>query len=270
MFITRTISGAVLLLVVFSTLVIGGPVWLAVTCMLSVMALFELTKALKIDKTAMAWEAYAACILLYTVLGCGHPELIIVIFVAYFTVVMATYVIRWPKYEVNTSAKSLFSFFYAVFLMSFLYQIRIMDSGIYYMWLVFISAWGSDTCAYLTGILIGKHKMPGTLSPKKSIEGCIGGGVGAAVIGFIYGMYLKDITLGAVFAGICLCGSVISQIGDLAASAVKRNCGIKDYAKLIPGHGGIMDRFDSIMFVSPIIYCILYCMNIMNCMINFG
>lgn len=93
MFITRTISGAVLLLVVFSTLVIGGPVWLAVTCMLSVMALFELTKALKIDKTAMAWEAYAACILLYTVLGCGHPELIIVIFVAYFTVVMATYVI---------------------------------------------------------------------------------------------------------------------------------------------------------------------------------
>ena len=66
---------------------------------------------------------------------------------------------RWPKYEVNTSAKSLFSFFYAVFLMSpFLYQIRIMDSGIYYMWLVFISAWGSDTCAYLTGILIGKQR----------------------------------------------------------------------------------------------------------------
>ena len=165
MFITRTISGAVLLLVVFSTLVIGGPVWLAVTCMLSVMALFELTKALKIDKTAMAWEAYVACILLYTVLGCGHPELIIVIFVAYFTVVMATYVIRWPKYEVNTSAKSLFSFFYAVFLMSFLYQIRIMDSGIYYMWLVFISAWGSDTCAYLTGILIGKRKYAGNIKP---------------------------------------------------------------------------------------------------------
>lgn len=270
MFITRTISGAVLLLVIFSALVTGGPVWLVFTCILSIAALTELTKALKINRTAMVWEAYAACILLYAALGSGRSELIIVIFAAYFTVVMATYVIGWPKYDVDTSAKSFFSFFYAVFLMSFLYQIRIMDGGIYYMWLVFISAWGSDTCAYLTGILIGKHKMPGTLSPKKSVEGCVGGALGAAVIGFIYGFYLKDVTLGAAFAGICLCGSVISQIGDLAASAVKRNCGIKDYGKLIPGHGGIMDRFDSIMFVSPVIYCILFCMNIMDCMINFG
>ena len=128
------------------------------------------------------------------------------------------------------------------------------------MWLVFISAWGSDTCAYLVGILIGKHKVPSTLSPKKTIEGCIGGVVGAGIIGFVYGNILSDIILGIVFASICMTGSIISQIGDLAASAVKRNMDIKDYGKIIPGHGGIMDRFDSIIFVTPIIYAILYVM----------
>ncbi len=270
MFITRTISGAILLIVIFGTLIMGGHVWLAVTCILSLIAFTELQKALKIKRTAMAWEAYAACLLLYTALGFGLTDMSTIIIVAYFTTVMATYVIRWPKYDVDTSARSFFSFFYAVFMMSFLYRIRVMDGGIYFMWLVFISAWGSDTCAYLTGILIGKHKMPGTLSPKKSIEGCIGGALGASVIGFVYGLYINNVFLGAVFAGICLCGSLISQIGDLAASAVKRNCGIKDYGKLIPGHGGVMDRFDSIIFVSPVIYCILYCLGTFNYTINFG
>jgi phosphatidate cytidylyltransferase len=106
--------------------------------------------------------------------------------------------------------------------------------------------------------MIGKHKLAPVLSPKKSIEGSIGGIVGSAIVGAIFGTYL-DNTLGlnnftlilAIVGGV---GSVISQVGDLAASAIKRNHDIKDYGKLIPGHGGIMDRFDSVIFTAPITY----------------
>ena len=101
--------------------------------------------------------------------------------------------------------------------------------------------------------------MAPKLSPKKSIEGAIGGVIGAFLVGVLYGYILvrfqflgqENIWLIGVIAGI---GAVISQVGDLAASAIKRNFSIKDYGKLIPGHGGIMDRFDSVMFTAPMIY----------------
>ena len=260
MFITRTISGAALLVLIIGAIIFGGTVWLGLLGLLSIIALYEMLKTLKLDKTAFAWVAYISCLLLYGILWSSHFELVLLVLIVYFIAIMTIYVIKWPSYEVTDIAKALFSFFYAAFILSFMYQIRMMDNGIYYMWLVFISAWGSDTCAYLVGILIGKHKVPSTLSPKKTIEGCVGGVVGAGIIGFIYGNILSDITLGIIFASICMIGSVISQIGDLAASAVKRNMDIKDYGKIIPGHGGIMDRFDSIIFVTPIIYAILYVM----------
>jgi len=260
MFITRTISGAILLILIIGAILFGGPVWLVLLGLLSIMALYEMLKTLKLDKTAFAWVAYFACLLLYGILWSSRFELVLLVLIVYFIAIMTIYVIKWPSYEVTDISKALFSFFYAAFILSFMYQIRMMDNGIYYMWLVFISAWGSDTCAYLVGILIGKHKVPSTLSPKKTIEGCIGGVVGAGIIGFVYGNILSDIILGIVFASICMTGSIISQIGDLAASAVKRNMDIKDYGKIIPGHGGIMDRFDSIIFVTPIIYAILYVM----------
>jgi phosphatidate cytidylyltransferase len=134
-----------------------------------------------------------------------------------------------------------------------------LDDGILLVWLIFIGAWGSDTCAYCVGILIGKHKIFPLLSPKKSLEGCIGGIVGAALLGFIYATVFKSSILGVqnpqiAYAVICGISSVISQLGDLAASAMKRNHDVKDYGTLIPGHGGVLDRFDSIIFVAPVVY----------------
>ena len=102
------------------------------------------------------------------------------------------------------------------------------------------------------GVLFGKHKMAPVLSPKKSVEGAVGGVVGAILLGIIYAAATKG---GMVeYAIICGVGALISMVGDLAASAIKRNQGIKDYGKLIPGHGGILDRFDSVIFTAPIIY----------------
>ena len=106
---------------------------------------------------------------------------------------------------------------------------------------------------------MGKHKLVPQLSPKKTIEGSIGGILGSALVGALFGFFLLDKTFGGNQFGIMLfiigaIGSVISQVGDLAASAIKRNHDIKDYGNLIPGHGGIMDRFDSVIFTAPMIY----------------
>ena len=108
-------------------------------------------------------------------------------------------------------------------------------------------------------MLIGKHKMTPKLSPKKSIEGLIGGILGAVILGAAYGIYLKtrirfNFNPMMMFGIICGIGAAISVIGDLAASAIKRDSKIKDFGTLIPGHGGILDRFDSIILIAPVIY----------------
>ena len=172
---------------------------------------------------------------------------------------MATYVFAFPKYSTEQIAVPFLGLFYVSIMLSYIYQVRILEDGALIVWLIFIGAWGSDTCAYCVGVLFGKHKIAPVLSPKKSLEGCIGGVVGAAAIGAIYALITKDYITEVsnpilAFAVIGAASSVISQIGDLAASAIKRNHDIKDYGKLIPGHGGILDRFDSIIFTAPIVY----------------
>ena len=139
-------------------------------------------------------------------------------------------------------------------MLSYIYQIRILEDGAIIVWLIFIGSWGSDTCAYCVGMLFGKHKIIPKLSPKKSLEGSIGGVVGAALIGYLYALALSSKITGIdnpklLFAIIGASSSLISQIGDWAASAIKRNFDIKDYGKLIPGHGGILDRFDSVILM---------------------
>ena len=127
------------------------------------------------------------------------------------------------------------------------------------MWLILICSWGCDTCAYCVGVLFGKHKMAPVLSPKKSIEGAVGGVIGAAGLGALFGWFVTSrvdapANFIFLFAIISAVGALISMVGDLAASGIKRNYDVKDYGKLIPGHGGVMDRFDSVIFAAPIIY----------------
>lgn len=270
MFITRTISGAVLLIIMFASIFAGGNVWLATTTVLSAAAMFEMFRAFGMQKSAASVGGYICNVLVYCLLYFGLEEYILAAVILYFIFVMTIYVVKWPAYDVNNISKALFTFIYTGICMSFLYRIRMADNGIFYIWLVFIGAWGSDTCAYLTGILIGKHKIPSTLSPKKTVEGCLGGVAGAAFIGMLYGLWAENNLEGSanfllIFAVTAAVASVLSQIGDLCASAVKRNCGIKDYGRLIPGHGGIMDRFDSIIFLTPIIYYLLYILKNTGC-----
>ena len=162
----------------------------------------------------------------------------------------------FPKYRTEEIAEAFLGFVYVPVLLSFIWQTRMLSidgestSLIYF--LIFICSWGCDTCAYAVGMLLGKHKLAPVLSPKKSIEGAVGGVAGAALIGFLYASVFSLEAPECAF--LCAAGAVVSQVGDLAASAIKRNHGIKDYGKLIPGHGGILDRFDSVIVTAPIIY----------------
>lgn len=174
---------------------------------------------------------------------------------------LVIYVAGYPEYTVGQVAKAMFALFYVSVLLSFIYQTRSLEAGNWLVWLIIIGSWGSDTCAYVVGRTVGKHHFS-ELSPNKTWEGCIGGVVGAVLIGFIYSCFFpfREMFLFSpkiVFPAIILVSAVISQYGDLAASAIKRNYDTKDYGDLIPGHGGVLDRFDSVIFVAPFVYYLL-------------
>lgn len=121
------------------------------------------------------------------------------------------------------------------------------------IWLVFLAAFGTDIMAYFVGVTMGKHRLCPNLSPKKSIEGAIGGTLGSVILCAIFA-YFVDPSHMVLCIAIGFFGSIVAQLGDLSASAFKRQMGIKDYGKLIPGHGGILDRFDSVFFTGPMVY----------------
>lgn len=137
---------------------------------------------------------------------------------------------------------------------------RYMANGGYIFGLVFVAAWMCDVFAYFTGRFFGRHKLAPHLSPKKTVEGSIGG-IAFAVIGcMLYGFIVSKVTeLNANYLVLALLGlvlSIISQIGDLWASLIKREHGIKDYSRMLPGHGGVMDRFDSILAISTVLMAV--------------
>lgn len=202
----------------------------------------------------------AGVVLYYaTIYFSGTEVLQLMCIVGVFMALMFAYVVTFPRFHAEQVVGAFFAFMYAPVMLSFVYLTRICPQGIYIVWMILISSWGCDTCAYVVGKLIGKKRIFPHLSPKKSLEGCIGGVLGAALIGGLYGHFFveaafPDQTVMWILAFICAVGAVMSQVGDLAASAIKRNHNIKDYGKLIPGHGGIMDRFDSMIVTAPMIY----------------
>ena len=139
-----------------------------------------------------------------------------------------------------------------------MFIILLREIGRYAVILVFIFSWITDTGAYFAGSLMGKHKLAPVLSPKKTIEGAVGGVILTVIASIVYMIILKntmDITIHfkALFLVAAVIGALLSELGDLAASALKRQCNVKDFGKLFPGHGGMLDRFDSVVFIAPFV-----------------
>lgn len=158
------------------------------------------------------------------------------------------------------------SFFFTLmipfFLASFLRIDAIPELGVYYILLPLVAAFMSDTCAFFTGIAIGKHKLAPELSPKKTIEGSAGGFVGAIAFCCIYGLVMQiafDLQVNYLYLAIYgALGGIISQVGDLSFSYIKRQYSIKDFGNIFPGHGGVLDRFDSVIFCAPLIEILIW------------
>ena len=296
MFKTRLLSGIALIIVAFLLFFFGTPWLTAALCVISVIAYRELANILEIsgkreDLPAAKKEAeelakggdpakklnlggkpgatevvgYVAIVAMYALLlafhmmnvAQGEQAFALLAVVSFFVLAeLFAYVLTFPKFHAEQVSGAVFAFLYAPLMLSFIDMTRALEDGKFLVWLILICSWGCDTCAYCVGMLIGKKKIFPVLSPKKSLEGCFGGVIGAALLGglfakFAMGRELKDVVILAV---ICALGAVASMVGDLAASAIKRNKGIKDYGKLIPGHGGIMDRFDSVIVTAPMVY----------------
>ena len=259
MFKVRLRSSIIIITLTILCVVMGDNLLFATAGIISLIGMMELYRIVKVNKALPGILGYLAGISYYFLIYFKWNEYLVLLFIVFLMLLMMIYVFSYPKFQIEQIAIVFFGLFYVSIMLSYIYQVRILEDGALLVWLIFIGAWGSDTCAYCVGMLIGKRKIFPRLSPKKSLEGCIGGVVGAALIGFIYATIFKGDITGIdnpqlVFAIIGACSSVISQIGDLAASAIKRNHDIKDYSNMIPGHGGILDRFDSIIFTAPVVY----------------
>lgn len=255
MFKTRLISGILLVAAALLTIITGGAVLWTVLLCISVIGAEELYRAMDVHKNGFGLLETAAClgILLYygaAALDFGRYGMMAVLLA--LILILFVYVFTYPKYDAHQIAAAFLGIVYVAVMLSYIYLTRNLENGHFIVWLIFLCSWGCDTCAYCVGMLIGKHKMAPVLSPKKSVEGAVGGVIGAALLGVAYAAATKGPM--AEYAVICAAGALISMVGDLAASAVKRNQGIKDYGKLIPGHGGILDRFDSVIITAPVIY----------------
>ncbi len=232
---------------------------------LSVLGMTEIYKALSSKHLPIHWVGYTFSVIYFLALSDFNSTSLLITCAFFLIAVLAFLIVYHQKVNVIDCAVTVFGFYYISVLMSFVFLVRGHDYGQFFVWLIFISAWGCDTGAYFTGMLFGKHKLAPILSPKKTVEGAIGGVVFAALIAFLYSFTITkffnisgDINIIAMCTVIGAAGSIFAQFGDLAASAIKRYTKIKDFGKIIPGHGGIIDRFDSILFTAPGVFIVMY------------
>ena len=204
MFWKRLISGIVLLTIAITTMAFGNIPLAAVLYLISLIAYRELTKVMGVAGEGKSFSAlevvaligvtayYAVCYLIAT--QGFNKELLLAVIMAVFLGELLLYVLKFPKYQASQVAAAFFAFLYAPVMLAFTFLTRELEQGIYLVWLILISAWGCDTCAYVVGVLIGKKKIFPVLSPKKSLEGCIGGVVGTMIIAFLYGHFLEHLS----------------------------------------------------------------------------
>lgn len=188
MFVTRLISGIVLVAVALLTICSGGWILYGTLTIVSLIGMFELYRAVKVQKQGenlLAVVGYLGVILHYILLSLGYSEYAMMNLIIVLIAMMFVYVFSYPKYHAEQVMAAFFGVVYVGVMLSYIYQTRMIRDGAFLVWLIFLCSWGCDTCAYCVGMLIGKHKMSPVLSPKKSVEGAVGGVVGAALLGAV-------------------------------------------------------------------------------------
>lgn len=231
-------------------------------CIIALIAITEYLNAFSKKAKPIKWIAYV-CAIMIAFIHIIPKNLILPIITVIIPTVIAIMFIQVIVTNMKTTFKDViitfFGISYIVIFIMFLSMLRGIENGNILVWFAIITAWGTDIFAYIVGKAIGKHKFS-KISPNKSLEGCIGGIVGAVVLVLIYTFFINKYTLLNFeyfsVAIITLFLSIMAQVGDFSASCIKRYVDIKDYGNLIPGHGGMLDRIDSLIFIAPFAYII--------------
>ncbi len=255
---TRILTGLILAILLVLVVFSNAYVITAAIVIISGVGLYEFYKATGLKRhTGLCTLGYlaglAAVLRQYIPENCGM--LVIYIFMLGLFLIMLK---EHKNVSVTDTGLVVFSVIYIPLFLSTLIGIYQLDNGIYYLWLVFIGAFMTDTFAYFSGYFFGRHKLCPDISPKKTIEGSIGGSFCSIAVVLLYGLLIdKGFGVELSYTKLAILGlliAVISQVGDLTASIIKRKYGVKDYGSLFPGHGGVLDRLDSIIAVAPLVY----------------
>ena len=259
--IKRITSGLLGFPLVLIVLLIGNVYVVDVAlAIIAILAMDEYFNAIAKIAKPVRWIGYLSCMSIALIHVIPETYLLPMAILAIPTLLLVLFIqviITEMKTNFKDIAYTLFGILYVVMLLMFFAKINGMENGNILIWYAIFAAWGTDIFAYFIGKHFGKHKFS-KISPNKSIEGCIAGTIGGILIMLIYtyiantfwGMQYSNIVIGIV--GFVL--SIIGQVGDFAASSIKRYVDIKDYSNLIPGHGGMLDRIDSLIFLAPFAY----------------
>ena len=253
--------GALVLAPLIIFLFLGGEYLKYIVMVLSLFGMYEFYKvSRKKHYKPIGLVGYVLCIVYYLNMGSDFSKSFNIYILIASIFLLLCIPVLYTSYNFVDIALTIFGFLYVAVFFSFIVFINNKIYGEYLVWIIFICSWVCDTSAYYAGRIFGKggkHKLCPKVSPNKTIEGSIGGLLGSTIGCTIYGYVISRCGVPIelyhyVIIGI-ICG-VFGQFGDLIASSIKRFVGAKDYSSLIPGHGGILDRFDSILFVSVVAF----------------
>ena len=270
-FIKRALTTIIGLPAVAFVIILGGWPLYVVVCLAAMLGLFELNKAFAIP-LALQVVGFAFTIINFAAvyfLGGVFWEGLLLYIIALATLT----VVHYGKFSLDAVIKAAFGFLYVPFMLTFVLLVRdTTNYGHINVWIIFIACFGCDTFAYLVGSAFGKRKLVNSPSPSKTVAGIVGGVAGAGILGFLIFFFISRIDFffvsdtipfltdveALIFAVFVMIGAMFSIIGDMFGSALKRHTGIKDFGSLFPGHGGMMDRLDSIVIVAPFVFVVLH------------
>lgn len=250
--------GALILSPLIIFLFIGGWYLKALIFLLSLRGMYEFYKAIEKKIQPVSIIGYLLCIVYYIFILNTEINGQLFFYISILSVFILMLVpIFNEKYNFISGAVTLLGFIYVTVFFGFIILVNNKMYGNYLVWLIFLSSWLCDTSAYYAGKYFGKNKLCPRISPKKTLEGSIGGFLGSTLGCTLFGLFAVNRGVNISLIHFILIGAIsgiISQLGDLVASSIKRYVDVKDYSQLIPGHGGILDRFDSILFSAVTVF----------------
>ncbi len=250
----RTMSALIGAPILLGLIYLGGPYTAFLVAVLTLLALREFLQ-IGVQMGVNAWyiQTTAAAAVWLTSLYLGREEWIMPALFVWLLICLGRLALTYPKSPLAEANFNLLAVLYAVILLSHLYLLRQLPRGLEWTFLTIFLVWATDIGAYLIGRQFGRHLLAPKVSPKKTLEGSAGGLMFCMAMAITF-WYLvgEDSWITYVVLGLVI--GISAQVGDLFESALKRSAGVKDSGKLIPGHGGILDRFDSLIFALPLVY----------------